>query len=67
MTTTPDVPARGARFPAKAASERRPLVVTPQLSIAARVKRALTPFTFTAADIELGSIDIEGDLHYGRD
>ena len=67
MTTSPDVPASGARALGRAAHERRPLAVAPRLSLAARVKRALTPFTLTAADMDLGSIDIEGDLNYGRD
>jgi len=67
MAITPEVPATGARSFGKAASERRPLAATTRLSLAARVKRALTPFNITAADLDLGSIDIEGDLNYGRD
>jgi len=33
----------------------------------ARIRRALTPFTLSPADIDCGEIDIESDLRYGRD
>ena len=67
MTTTPDVPAIGARALGKAVRENPPLAITPRVSIAARVKRAFTPFNLTPEDMDLGFIDIEGDLNYGRD
>jgi hypothetical protein len=66
MTTSPDVPASGTRS-VGAARERRAPAVTSRLSIAARLKRALRPLSFTATDVDLGGIDIEGDLNYGRD